>query len=107
MLTPLFQRYASNPNILSWEAVNEPDFNTGSATPAQIRDMVGKIGIAVHASAPGTLFAVNGTQTGFVGNWTWAPTLHGRRLRWSAIVAPTRQAGAHRRGEPRPVAAGI
>jgi len=68
-LTPLFKRYATNPHVLSWEAVNEPDFNTGAATRAQIRDLISRIGVAVHASGP-TLFAVDGTQAGFVGNWT-------------------------------------
>jgi len=69
VLTPLFQRYASNPHVLSWEAVNEPDFNTGTATQAQIRDLISRIGVAVHASGP-TLFAVDGTQASSVANWT-------------------------------------
>jgi hypothetical protein len=37
VLTPLFQHYASNPRVLAWEPVNEPDYNTGSGTQSEIR----------------------------------------------------------------------
>lgn len=68
-LTPLFQHYANDPRVFDWEVVNEPDFNQGSATHAQIRDLVGRLDTAAHASGP-TLVDVDGTGTSTVSGWT-------------------------------------
>jgi len=69
VLTPMFQRYASNSHLLAWEVVNEPDFNTGSATVTQSRDLIGKVTTAIHASGA-TLVDIDGTQNSTVGHWT-------------------------------------
>jgi hypothetical protein len=69
VLTPMFQRYASNPHVLAWEAVNEPNYNTGTATYSQVRDLVGLIDSAIHGSGS-TLVDVDGTTDAYVNQWT-------------------------------------
>jgi hypothetical protein len=70
VLASLFARYKDEPHVMAWEPINEPNFNTGSASQAQIRDVTAKIAAAVHAHAPQTLVAINGTSISSAKQWT-------------------------------------
>jgi hypothetical protein len=70
VLAPLFARYANEPHVLSWEPINEPNFNTGSVSQAQIRDVEARIAAAVHADAPQTLVAIDGAAISMAKQWT-------------------------------------
>jgi hypothetical protein len=69
VLAPVFKRYSGNPGVYAWEAVNEPDFNQGSATLPQIQDQVGRIDAAVHANSS-TLVDVDTTLGADSSEWT-------------------------------------
>jgi hypothetical protein len=51
-LAPLFQRYGTNPRVLSWEIFNEPEFDIWGAKidQASVQATVRAIGAAVHAN---------------------------------------------------------
>jgi hypothetical protein len=68
VLAPMFKRYSGNPGVYAWEAVNEPDFNQGSATLPQIQDQVGRIDAAVHANSS-TLVDVDTTLGADSSEW--------------------------------------
>jgi hypothetical protein len=52
-LRPLFARYANNPHILSWEVVNEPEWDiwNGKIAQAPVQQTVAAIASAVHDSS--------------------------------------------------------
>jgi hypothetical protein len=52
-LAPLFQRYGTNPRVLSWEIFNEPEFDiwAGKIDQASVQATVRAIGTAVHANS--------------------------------------------------------
>lgn len=51
-LTPLFQRYGSEPRVLAWDLFNEPDFDvwSGKVTQANFAATVTTLATAIHAS---------------------------------------------------------
>jgi hypothetical protein len=53
VLAGLFTRYADNPQIMTWDVVNEPEFDVwgGKATTADVRALISGIVQAVHATS--------------------------------------------------------
>ncbi len=53
-LTPLFDRYKSNPRVLSWEIFNEPDFDVWNNRVGEtaLRSTIKAVADAVHANSP-------------------------------------------------------
>ena len=53
-LGPMFARYKNNARVMTWEVVNEPEFDiwTGAATEANTKAMVKAVAVSVHANSP-------------------------------------------------------
>ena len=80
-LIPLLTRYRTNPNIVGWEIMNEPEWalnptlQTGYAYPsvqepvdlAQMRQFFGRFAAAVHQYAPGQLATVGSASLRYLG----------------------------------------
>ena len=52
VLAGLFTRYKDNPQIMTWDVINEPEFEVwaGKVSPAVLRDFLARIVDAVHAT---------------------------------------------------------
>ncbi|MFN8557679.1 MAG: hypothetical protein U0531_10135 [Dehalococcoidia bacterium] len=69
-LTPLFQRYATNPRVMTWDVFNEPDWAimNGEIAKAPVQATVQAIAVAVHANSPAYVTVAAAMLEG-LANW--------------------------------------
>jgi hypothetical protein len=74
VLTPLFQRYASNPRVHTWEIVNEPEWQSrnGITSVAGMLATVDALTNAVHQNSP-ALVTVGQAQMQDMATWRGHP----------------------------------